>query len=246
VRPSAAEAAGFQPGDVIVAADGRTVTTFDDLMMVTRLGAGDEIAFTIERGGETMVIVATPRREVVEDAFGNKSTGGLLGLSPANDAQKTVKRGPLEALGVAVDRCWGVIASTTKFLGRLIAGREDASNLGGPLKMAQYAGQAMTSGFNGDDKALESRTIWERLKISLATFINLAAFVSVSIGFLNLLPVPVLDGGHLMYYAYEAATGKPLGVRAREIGFGVGLFLLGSFMLFVTWNDITGFFAFKS
>jgi regulator of sigma E protease len=111
--------------------------------------------------------------------------------------------------------------------------------------MAQYAGQAMTSGFNGDNKALESRTLWERLKISLATFINLAAFVSVSIGFLNLLPIPVLDGGHLMYYAYEAAAGKPLGVRAQAIGFRVGLLLLGSFMLFVTWNDISSFFSLK-
>ena len=243
---SAAEAAGFLPGDVIVAADNRKVETFDDLMMVTRLGAGDEIAFTIERGGEQMVIMATPRREVVEDAFGNKSTGGLLGLSPEPDAFKTVRRGPVEALGVAADRCWGVVASTTKFLGRLITGREDAANLGGPLKMAQYAGQAMTSGFNGEDNALESRSLWERLKISLATFVNLAAFVSVSIGFLNLLPVPVLDGGHLMYYAYEAAAGKPLGVRAQAIGFRVGLLLLGSFMLFVTWNDISSFFTVKS
>lgn len=243
---SAAEEAGFLPGDVIVAADGRKVTSFDDLVMVTRLGAGDEIAFTVERGGETMVIIASPRREVVEDAFGNKSTGGFLGLSPARDADRIVRLSPLAALGAAADRCWGVIASTTKFLARLITGREDASNLGGPLKMAQYAGQAMTSGFSGDDGAMASLTLWQRLKISLATFINLAGFVSVSIGFLNLLPVPVLDGGHLMYYAYEAAAGKPLGVRAQAIGFRVGLLLLGSFMLFVTWNDISSFFAIKS
>jgi len=243
---SAAEEAGFLPGDVITAADGREMSSFDDLLAVTRLGAGDEIAFTVERGGETIVIIATPRREVVEDAFGNKATGGLLGLSPDREAFKTVKRGPVEALGIAAERCWGVVASTTKFLGRLIAGREDASNLGGPFKMAQYAGQAMTAGFNGDAKALESRSILDRLQISLATFVNLAAFVSVSIGFLNLLPVPVLDGGHLMYYAYEAAAGKPLGVRAQAIGFRVGIVLLASFMLFVTWNDITSFFAIRS
>jgi len=243
---SAAEEAGFLPGDVIIAADGRKMASFDDLMAVTRLGAGDQIAFTVQRGEETIVIMATPRREVVEDVFGNKATGGLLGLSPDRDAFKTVRRGPIEALGVAADRCWGVVTSTTKFLARLVTGREDASNLGGPLKMAQYAGQAMTSGFSGEDKALESRSLSERLKISLATFVNLAAFVSVSIGFLNLLPVPVLDGGHLMYYAYEAAAGKPLGVRAQAIGFRVGIVLLASFMLFVTWNDITSFFAIKS
>ncbi len=243
---SAAEEAGFLPGDVIVAADGRRISSFDDLMVVTRLGSGEEIAFTVERGGETIVILATPRRQVVEDVFGNKSRGGLLGLTPETDAYKVVKRSPLEALGVAAERCWGVIASTTKFLGRLIAGKEDAENLGGPLKMAQYAGQAMTSGFNEDAKTLESRSLLEKLRVSLATFINLAAFVSVSIGFLNLFPIPVLDGGHLMYYAYEAAAGKPLGARAQAIGFRVGLLLLGSFMLFVTWNDITSFFAIKS
>jgi regulator of sigma E protease len=104
----------------------------------------------------------------------------------------------------------------------------------------------MTSGFNADANALESRSLLEKLRVSLATFINLAAFVSVSIGFLNLFPIPVLDGGHLMYYAYEAAAGKPLGARAQAIGFRVGLLLLGSFMLFVTWNDITSFFAIKS
>jgi regulator of sigma E protease len=243
---SAAEEAGFLPGDVIVAADGRQISSFDDLMVVTRLGSGEEIAFTVERGADTIVILATPRRQIVEDAFGNKSRGGLLGLTPEIDAYKVVRRTPLEALGVAAERCWGVITSTTKFLGRLIVGKEDAENLGGPLKMAQYAGQAMTSGFNADANALESRSLLEKLRVSLATFINLAAFVSVSIGFLNLFPIPVLDGGHLMYYAYEAAAGKPLGARAQAIGFRVGLLLLGSFMLFVTWNDITSFFAIKS
>ncbi|MDZ7627990.1 MAG: RIP metalloprotease [Parvularculaceae bacterium] len=242
---SAAEEAGFAPGDVIVAADGRKVSSFDDLMMVTRLGSGEEITFTVERDGETMVILATPRRQVVEDAFGNKSRGGLLGLSPDRDAYKVVKHDPLTALGIAAERCWGVIESTVKFLSRLIAGKEDASNLGGPLKMAQYAGQAMTSGFD-ENGSSAGESLWEKVKVSLATFINLAAFVSVSIGFLNLLPVPVLDGGHLMYYAYEAAAGKPLGARAQAIGFRVGLLLLGSFMLFVTWNDIASFFSLKS
>ncbi len=243
---SAAEEAGFLAGDVIVAADGRKISSFDDLLIVTRLGSGEEIAFTVERVGETIVILATPRRQIVEDSFGNKSRAGLLGLSPDSDAYRFVKRTPLEALGVAAERCWGVITSTTKFLGRLIVGKEDAENLGGPLKMAQFAGQAMTSGFNEDANALESRSLLEKLRISLSTFINLAAFVSVSIGFLNLFPIPVLDGGHLMYYAYEAAAGKPLGARAQAIGFRVGLLLLGSFMLFVTWNDITSFFAIKN
>ena len=111
--------------------------------------------------------------------------------------------------------------------------------------MAQYAGQSALSGF-GDDESLRSEGLLTRLKVSLASFINFAGLVSVSIGFLNLLPIPVLDGGHLMFYAYEAAVGKPLGPRAQAIGFRMGIVLLASFMLFVTWNDISGFFAVKS
>ncbi len=243
---SAAEEAGFLPGDVIISANGRQISTFDDLMMVTRLGSGEEIEFGIERDGETMMLLATPRRQIVEDAFGNKTTGGLLGLAPDRNSYKTVRRGPVESIGIAAERCWDVIASTAKFLTRLIAGKEDMKNLGGPIKMAQYAGQAATSGFNGADTEPESRSLLARLQTSLANFINLGALVSVSVGFLNLLPVPVLDGGHLMYYAYEAAAGKPLGVRAQAIGFRVGIVLLASFMLFVTWNDISSFFAIKS
>jgi regulator of sigma E protease len=124
-----------------------------------------------------------------------------------------------------------------KFLGRLILGKEDPAQLGGPIKMAQYAGQAAMSGFDKEGYS-EPPSFLTMLKVSMITFINLAAVVSVSIGFLNILPVPVLDGGHLLYYGYEAIAGKPLGARAQAIGFRVGLVLLASLMLFVTWNDI--------
>ncbi|MEK7266131.1 MAG: RIP metalloprotease, partial [Pseudomonadota bacterium] len=156
-----------------------------------------------------------------------------------------VKYGPVDAFKEAVNQVWQVVHSTGKFLGRLIIGKENANQLGGPIKMAQYAGQSALSGF-GDDESLRSEGLLTRLKVSLASFINFAGLVSVSIGFLNLLPIPVLDGGHLMFYAYEAAVGKPLGPRAQAIGFRMGIVLLASFMLFVTWNDISGFFAVKS
>ena len=130
-----------------------------------------------------------------------------------------------------------IITTTVKFLGRLILGKEDASTLGGPIKMAQYAGQSALSGFD-DSAYAEELPVLTKLKVSLVNWITLAAFVSVSIGFLNLLPVPVLDGGHLMYYAYEAIAGKPLGPRAQAIGFRLGLVMLASLMIFVTWNDI--------
>ena len=246
VQPgSAAEEAGFEAGDVIRTANGRKVGTFSDLTMVVRLSSGEEIAFEVDRGGETLILKATPRRQVVEDAYGNSAEMGVLGVVGDRNAFRFVRYGPAEAFSGAVKQVWQIIASTGKFLSRLILGKEDAKQLGGPIKMAQYAGQSALSGFDGDP-ALDGIDLLERLKISLASFISLAGIVSVSIGFLNLLPVPVLDGGHLMYYAYEAAAGKPLGARAQAIGFRLGIVLLASFMLFVTWNDISSFFAVKS
>lgn len=244
VPGSAAEEAGFEAGDMILSANGRKINSFTDLAMVTRLSSGDEIRFDVDRDGEQIVILATPRREVVEDAFGNKSEMGALGIEGDQKAFKWVKYGPQEALSAAVKQTWQIVSSTCRFLWRLVAGKEDAKQLGGPIKMAQYAGQSALSGFADDD--LNDLDFWTKIQIGLANFINLAGIVSVSIGFLNLLPVPVLDGGHLMYYAYEAAAGKPLGVRAQAIGFRVGIVLLASFMLFVTWNDISSFFAVKS
>lgn len=246
VQPgSAAEEAGFQPGDLILSANGRKIATFSDLTTLVVLSAGDTIIFEVERAEETVTLSATPRRQPKEDAFGNSTEMGVLGVTGDETAFKFVRYGPLESLKGAVKQVWQIINSTGKFLGRLILGKEDVKQLGGPFKVAQYAGQSALSGF-ADDEALASLDFVTRLKVSLANFINLAGLVSVSIGFLNLLPIPVLDGGHLMFYAYEAAAGKPLGARAQAIGFRVGIVLLASFMLFVTWNDITGFFAVKS
>ncbi len=244
VQPaSAAEEAGFLKGDLILSANGQKIETFSDLTMITRLSSGEELTVEVDRNGETVVLTATPRRQVIEDAFGNEAEMGVLGIAGDEKAFHRVRYTPVEALQGAVKQVWQIIHSTGKFLGRLVLGKEDAKQLGGPIKMAQYAGQSALSGFGTD---LESLDFLTRLQISVATFINLAGIVSVSIGFLNLLPVPVLDGGHLMYYAYEAAAGRPLGARAQAIGFRVGIVLLASFMLFVTWNDISSFFSVKS
>jgi len=245
VQPgSAAEEAGFLPGDRIVSVDGRQVAQFTDLAVIIRLNSGETLQFEVARGGEILMIDAAPRRQEIEDAFGNTAEMGVLGIVGDQTAVSFVRFGPAEALGGAVKQVWQIIHSTGKFLWRLVSGKEDAKQLGGPIKMAQYAGQSALSGFAGDVDA-EPLDFLTRLKISVANFINLAGIVSVSIGFLNLLPIPVLDGGHLMYYAYEAAAGKPLGAKAQAIGFRVGIVLLASFMLFVTWNDISSFFAVK-
>lgn len=242
---SAAAEAGFQPGDVVLSANGRKIETFSDLSVVIRLSSGEPLKFEVDRAGDIIIIEATPRRQVIQDAFGNDAEMGVLGVVGDENAFHFKRYGPVDALRGAVNQVWQIIHSTGKFLGRLIRGKEDAKQLGGPIKMAQYAGQSALSGFD-DEGALASVDLLTRLKVSVANFINLAGLVSVSIGFLNLLPIPVLDGGHLMYYAYEAAAGRPLGARAQSIGFRMGIILLASFMLFVTWNDISSFFAVKS
>jgi regulator of sigma E protease len=238
VPDSAAAEAGFQPGDRVVSINGRKVADFEDLSMIVKLNAGEKLVFEVIRGGEPITLTATPRRTEIEDAFGNKVKAGRLGVGPDPDLRFFKKYPPLEGLRAAAAEVWSILDTTVKFIGRLILGKEDARQLGGPIKMAQYAGQSVMSGFDESGYA-EKPDFLTMLKVSLAMFINLAAVVSVSIGFLNLLPVPVLDGGHLLYYGYEAIAGRPLGARAQAIGFRVGLALLASLMLFVTWNDIS-------
>jgi regulator of sigma E protease len=235
---SAAEEAGFMPGDLVTAVNGRRIRDFDDLSIEAKLGAGETLVITVERDGETLTLTASPRRAEMEDAFGNTVIAGQLGVRGDPSAGSFVRYSPSEALGESARRVWRILSATTKFLGRLLVGKEDIRQIGGPIKMAQYAGAAASSGFEQESYA-EPPDFLTQLKVSLATFVYLAAVVSVSIGFLNLLPVPVLDGGHLMYYAYEAIARKPLGAKAQAIGFRVGLVLLASLMLFVTWNDIS-------
>lgn len=245
IEDSAAAEAGFQPGDRILTANDAEVSNFQALSIVARLGAGERIVFRVERAGEIVVIEATPRREEIEDQFGNKVTTGRLGIAPDPAGQKFVRYEPLGALRAATGKVAGILTTTIRFLGRLILGKEDTRQLGGPLKMAQYAGQSLMFGFD-ESGYQEPPGFLTKLKVSLVTFINLAAVVSVSIGFLNLLPVPVLDGGHLMYYAYEAVAGRPLGARTQAVGFRVGIVLLASLMLFVTWNDINNLISFNN
>jgi regulator of sigma E protease len=238
VRPgTAAEEAGFLPGDRIISIDGRPIANFDEVSLIVKTSAGETLEIVVERGGERLNLTASPRRTEIEDAFGNPVRTGVLGISGDSNAIEFRKFTAGEALKEAVDYVWSILKTTVKFLGRLILGKEDASQLGGPIKMAQYAGQAAMSGFDQEGYSTPV-DFWTMLKVSLTTFINLAAVVSVSIGFLNLLPVPVLDGGHLLYYGYEAVAGKPLGPKAQAMGFRLGLVLLAGLMIFVTWNDI--------
>jgi regulator of sigma E protease len=221
VQPgSAAEAAGFQPGDVVLTIDGRLVESFSDMQQVVSTSAGETLTFEVDRGGVRVTLRAVPTLKESKDRFGNVHRIGVLGItrSPSPDDTHFQPVGPLKALELGVQRTWFVVERTLSYIGGVISGREAADQLGGPIRIAQVSGQVATEG--------------------LSSLFSLTAVLSVSIGLLNLFPVPLLDGGHLLFYAIEALRGKPLSERAQEVGFRIGLAIVLMLMIFATYNDI--------
>lgn len=223
VRPdSPAAIAGFQPGDRFVTVDGRQVQTFGDVQRLVSGRAGDAIAFVMMRGAEEVTLTATP--EVVDqtDALGNAIKVGVIGVVNNEELgqPRQITFGPVAAVGEAVKETGHIIVRTAQFLQRFVVGREDRCQLGGPVKIADMAGRAAALGFE-----------W---------LVQLVALLSVGIGFLNLLPIPPLDGGHLAFYGVEAVMRRPVSERIMEMIYRIGLLLVLGFMAFVFWNDIFG------
>lgn len=221
VQPqSAAERAGFQPGDLVVSIDGRLIDSFTDMQRVVSMNAGETLHFTVERGGNPVELTAVPDLREVTSPLGVQRVG-LLGLQASNDpaSWRTERYSLTGSLQVGMVETWQVVAQTYHYLKRLIAGKETTEQLSGPIRIAEVSGQvARLGGFAG--------------------LLNLAALLSVSIGLINLVPIPMLDGGHLLFYGIEAVRGRPLSERAQEFGFRVGLALVMLLMLLVTWNDL--------
>jgi regulator of sigma E protease len=217
---SAAEATGFKPGDLVLAINGRPVESFSDMQRIVSTSAGETLSILIERGGEQLTLKAVPALKEVKDSFGNVHRIGVLGISRslAPDDLKHQPVGPLKALGLGGQETWFVIERTLSYIGGVFSGREAADQLGGPIRIAQVSGQVASAGF--------------------PALMHLAAVLSVSIGLLNLFPVPLLDGGHLLFYAIEAVRGRPLSERAQEMGFRIGLAIVVMLMIFATFNDI--------
>ncbi len=215
---SAAAEAGLQPGDLIVSINGTPTPGFQDVQRIVFVSAGERLEVEVERGGERIVLEATPRTEEIEDRLGNTQRVGLLGVQHEPTEVRMIRYGPLEAVGVGVTESWRVVTTTLGYLGKIIVGRESADQIGGPIGIAKLSGQAAQLG-------------WLPL-------INLAAVLSVSIGLLNLFPIPLLDGGHLVYYAIEAVRGKPLSERAQNVGFKIGFAIVIMLMVFGTMNDL--------
>lgn len=221
VQPdSAAAAAGFKPGDLVVAIDGRPIDNFAEMQRIVSTSAGETIAVTVDRDGLQQVLKATPALKEVKDNFGNVQRIGVLGISRsmAPEDLKLHPVAPPQAVWMSVQETWSVIDRTLGYIGGVIVGREAANQLGGPIRIAQMSGQVASFGF--------------------VPLIQLAAVLSVSIGLLNLFPIPLLDGGHLLFYAIEALRGRPLSERAQEVGFRIGLAIVLMLMIFATFNDI--------
>ena len=222
VQPgSAAEEAGLMPGDIISAIDGTPVATFEDIRRYVSPRPEVPIILTLDRQGRIIDVPIIPRRTEIEDQFGNKLEVGLIGVQTDLTAGnfRRLDLNPVQALGEGVSESWYIIARTVGYIGNIVIGREKPDQLGGPIRVAKVSGQVATLG--------------------IGALLQLAAVLSVSIGFLNLLPIPVLDGGHLVFYAIEIARGRPVGERAQEIAFRIGISLVLALMLFATWNDVT-------
>ncbi len=230
---SPAASAGFKVGDEIVAADGGKLTGWDDFRRYVTLRNGVPIDFTVKRGGQTITLSATPADKLSKDPFGATQKTGQLGLAPSDDPVRWVRYNPVEALGKGVDHTWDVLHTTIFYLGRMVTGHVGAEQLHGPLGIAQVTG-AVTK----DAAVHGGKDLGDRVIAVAFTLINLAAIISVSIGFMNLLPMPVLDGGHLLFYAYEWIARRPVAAKVQAAGYRVGLALLVCLMLFATWNDL--------
>ena len=217
---SAAAKAGFQPGDVVTDIDGKTIGSFSDMQRIVGVRAGDQLTFTIKRGDSALQLKGTPELREVKDSFGNVHRLGVLGITRATAPGDVVTErvDPATALWLGVKETWFVVDRTLAYIGGVFTGREAADQVGGPLRIAQISGQVAT--------------------IGLAALVHLTAVLSISIGLLNLFPVPLLDGGHLLFYAVEAIRGRPLSERAQEMGFRIGLGLVLMLMVFATYNDI--------
>lgn len=222
---SAAAKAGFQSGDVVVAIGGSKINSFSEMQRIVSVSAGAPLKITIRRGELVQDLTAVPDLKEIKDNFGNKQRLGVLGITRAtqpNDVT-TERVNPATAVWLGAKETWFVVERTLSYIGGVFTGREAADQVGGPLRIAQVSGQVAT--------------------IGLSALIHLAAVLSISIGLLNLFPVPLLDGGHLLFYAVEAIRGKPLSERAQEMGFRVGLGLVLMLMVFATYNDILHFAA---
>ncbi len=213
---SVAEAAGVRIGDRIVAIDGAPVDEFRDITERVLMHPGERIVLGLERGGERLRLPVTIGSAIETDRFGNESRVGRLGVWSSPIRYQPV--GPLEALRLGVEECADLVRMMITGIAQIFTGERSVQELGGPIKIAKFSG--------------------EQLSLGWIAFVGFAALISLNLAFINLLPIPALDGGHLAFYAAEAVRRKPVGPRGQEMAFRAGVAVILALMLFVTVNDL--------
>jgi regulator of sigma E protease len=222
VQPgSPAEEAGFQAGDVVLSINGRRIDSFTEMQRIVSLSAGEKLTVVVRREDRELTLTAVPRLLEGKDPFGDGTRRWILGITRSPDPTERMYESvsPIGAVAWGVSETWFVIETTFTSIGRMFVGRESADQVGGPIRIAEESCKVATLG--------------------LAALLHLTALLSISIGLLNLFPIPLLDGGHLMFYAIEKLRGRPLSDRAQEFGFRIGLAVVLMLMIFATYNDIS-------
>jgi len=217
VANSAAERAGFMPGDVIVEIEGSRIDRFEEVIRAVRLYPGVPLKFQVMRDGRRVALTATPDIVDEDGRFGTQRYG-RLGIKRTGKDRQLIQHGPVSALLQATHETYVLTGSIFSAIGQIINGTRDTKELGGPIRIAQMSGD-----------------VW---KTGLINVLMFATVLSINLGLINLFPVPMLDGGHLLFYAMEAVRGKPIGERAQEYGMRFGLAMVLALMLFATWNDL--------
>jgi len=238
---SPAASAGFQPRDLILTVNGRAVQEGAEVTQAVVLSANDPVTFTVERAGQLVTLVATPLRQMEDNAVAGRIRVARIGLALGALPQDVTSRrlNPIQAAEKGADIFGSTLNGTVTYLGRIFAGKESGDLLNGPVGIAKAAGGIT------QQAASVSTDLGTQVQAVVLTLIYFGAIVSIGMGFLNLLPIPVLDGGHLLFYGYEAVARRPVPARVQEVGYRVGLALLAGLMLFATWNDLQKLSLFK-
>ena len=219
-KDSPAEVAGLMKNDVILEIDGTKVNSILDVSKLITMSTSDFIDFKVSRYDQDVLLKIKPNIVEAEDNLGNKINKRMIGimLGPYNNKVNHVKLGPAKALYYSLNEVYFVTISTLKYLGSILTGSGDSSQLGGPIRIAKITGQVAEFG--------------------ILPFLSIMAYISISLGLINLFPIPLLDGGHLMFYGFEKILGRPLSQKTQEGFFRIGMFLLLFIMFFATYNDL--------
>jgi len=219
-KESPAMVGGLQQNDIILEIDGNEVKSIMDVSKYITMSTSDIIDFKVKRSYDELILKITPNIVLSKDNLGNQINKRMVGikLGTHNNEINHIKLGPAQAIYYAVHEVYYVSVSSLKYIGAMIFGKADTSQLGGPIRIAKISGQVAEFG--------------------VLAFISLMAYISISLGLINLFPIPLLDGGHLMFYAFEKVLGRPLSQKTQEGFFRIGMFLLISLMFFTTFNDL--------